>query len=192
MIELGFFLLFIMAGTTQQSPFAVAEDPLFGSPDQIFVVCEDSQIDPLASTTGEQSRIDGFILTGTSHCERLVFEYGERDSFVDYVTLHVESRAKNVAQTLKARLVGKNKPFAQGIVIDVDSDRPALSHFVKMAFINEFREVFGVEIPLYRSKEDPHVLFVKIQVKRLQDPQGCLEVRLGTTDSRGGIQWAAL
>jgi hypothetical protein len=139
------------------------------------------------------NRLEGFKLTGTYICERTIFEYGERDSFAEYVIEHSEARAKGVAQALRnAKLYRTLTAKSQPLEIEVRSDDLPLGQFIKSVFTHELTVALG---PKYVSRANllqPASSKLLVTINRLQDPQDCLEINLSTINERGAITWQAL
>lgn len=193
MIGVVLLLTLVLSDTSHRFTFHSPDDPLAVSTLDSLATCRENFPEQPAEANFEKNRLEGFRLTGTYYCPRTLFEYGERDSFVDYVVKHSEGRAKGVAQTLRARLIeGRDVTTIKPINLIVIGDDAPLVAVVKAVFINELAQVFDPSLIAAAPTPQSSGSVLQIRIRRLQDPVDCFSVRLLSSHPHGGPSWSSL
>ncbi len=192
MISYALVLFIILANTSQTHFLSSPDDPFTAGSLNTTSGC--IELPPPGSLARiANDRLSGFKLTGTYSCERTIFEYGERDSYADYVVQHVEKRAQGVAQTLGAHfLATPTKLKTSSVTIEVLADDAALGHFVESVFSHELNNKLGSQSVRRAVTNPTYTPKLRIRLQRLQDPTDCFKVTLVSTDRFGDIQWLHL
>jgi hypothetical protein len=186
-----FVLIFLVIGTGADSNFVLSPEDsyllkLSDSPPPCYIETSKNNL----LEVGKPHRLEGFNMRGTYKCDRPIFEYGERDSFVDYVTSHQTDRARSVAQVLNQRLGDKIRQKSIGpIALEIQTEDESLRATLLATFAGEITQLLGPnsirrEVP--DAKYAPRVL---LKVLRLQDPIEFLNVKILLPDSAGEPQW---
>jgi hypothetical protein len=186
-----FVLIFIVIGSGADPNFVMSPE------DSYFLKLSDSPPPCVLQTEknnvleyDKPNRIEGFNMRGTYKCERSLFEYNDRDSFVDYVTAHQAARAKQVAEVLNQRIGDKIRSKKLGsIVLEIDSEDESLRATILATFANEITQSLGPNSVQRVLTEEKSVPRVKLKVYRLQDPVEFLNVKLLLPDDSGVYKW---
>jgi hypothetical protein len=186
-----FVLIFLVLGTGADSHFVVSPEDsyllkLTDAPPPCYVETDKNNVLEL----DKPNRLEGFHMRGTYKCARPIFEYNERDSFVDYVTVHQFARAKHVAQVLNQRIGEKIREKNLGpIVLEIDTEDEALRSTLLATFANEITQTLGPNSVRREWLGETYAPRILLKVYRLQDPIEFLNVKILLPNDLGELKW---
>lgn len=171
MIEAMVLILLVMAGVTSSgsiglSPVVLADVGILeGSQPQCRPRTPEEHPNLGKSVSGKV----GFYGTDVQMvCERQVFDYGERDSFFDFVA---SVAPKNVEMSARrfAQLQQSNPHFAQIFAVQIQSDEPMIQQYLEHLVRTEFSGYLkaGAISNMPASEHAPAL--IKIEVRRVDD-----------------------
>jgi hypothetical protein len=153
----------IVAGTTNTN---------FSSPDTLFENGEMERPLPKCEEVGFSGKQDDakakaatFSIRGEYHCGRDIYQYGERDSFYEYVTKSASQRLRQAVLTLN------NKPELreQTWRVQVISDDEAVKAYLKTLATTELVESLGSGHVARLDAIDSKLPTLFVRVRRVED-----------------------
>ncbi len=179
-----FFALLLVIGTSADKYFFASPEDMLNSKEPH---CVEEDLNTKSLQIPEPHRLDGFKLKGTYVCERNIFNYGERNSFVDYIASHQVNRARSAAMALQKIIEGDSggantilKEGKQPLSFEFETDMTDVLPTLKSTFIQEFTAVFGPEtvsrLSNNISNNKNYYPRIKIKIKKLQDPMAFMEI----------------
>ncbi len=117
-----------------------------------------------------------FHLRGFYRCERDVFEYGERNSFVNFVTKNSGQHAKLVARQVKRlRSTSTDKI---GVEVDTDQALASIKPYLLTTYETALHETLGADHVLKLSGSLQASDILRIQVRRLDDASSLFRAKI--------------
>ena len=176
MFELIFGLAFLLSIS---DPFTRYE---YGIDSDLPPACRKVSEEQIVEERGEGKGKAARWLTSNDYiCERTIFEYGDRDSFYDFVTLHAAPRARHIALQLK-KITEKQTIWGIRIVSD-DEDVKA---FLIDLYRYELTNILGYgHVKRQDYAEDRGPLLV-VTVRRVQDA----DILFAADAYKEGDSWA--
>jgi hypothetical protein len=203
-----FVLIFLVLGTGVNSNFLVSPEDsyllkLSDAPTPCYIDSDKNNV----LEYDKPSRTEGFRMRGSYKCDRPIFEYGERDSFVDYVTAHQIARAQSVAQVLNQKIgIQIREKIFGPIILEIQTDDESLRSTLLATFTNEIIQTIGpnsIQRELHKEKNTNSfksskgmqssalhfIPRVMLKVNRLQDPIEFLNVMVLLPEELGDLKW---
>ena len=142
--------------------------------------CKKVQVEQLGRK-GHKAKGKRALLIDDSYtkCERNIFDYGERDTFFEHLSMHSPQRAQQVANMLKRF----NHSKIEGYFLTVNADDPDVAHHVKEVF----RFALASKLPkgkVVRSSTNQKLAAVSITVNRVQSLEDLFDIRLNWQGKR--------
>ena len=106
-------------------------------------------------------------------CEHMLIDYGERDTFFDFVARSAPQRARQASHALQrllagaAPLVAGGQPF--GITVRIDTDDPQIRTYLTALFTNELTQTLGHLVVRHQAADGKGQAEVAVTVRRVQD-----------------------
>lgn len=117
-------------------------------------------------------------------CERLIFEYGERDSFYDFVTQHASDYIRQAVNDIR-KWEESNKAMDEELhwQIDVRADEAYVSSYVHKLLVFELASAKrpGKTLRQSMSKSNSksnRSAVIKVTVRKVQDPDLLFQIEL--------------
>ena len=160
---------------------SISNDLLPNQTSDLF--CRDStEEETIDGSTANYGKASAFNLRGFYRCERKLFEYGDRNSFIDLVAESVPSQADFAARKFKD-FIKSNRTFNESnhkiLAIEVISEVDVLTPLVE----NAFQTVFAQRVTDFKilrrptSEIRPHHR-LRVYVRRIDDPSAIIQTRL--------------
>lgn len=120
-----------------------------------------------------------FSLSGLYRCERKLFEYGERNSFISMVAEAAPIQADIAARKIKAIIFDRAKIDQikhRKLVLDVTSDVDSVIPLVESAYQTAFTQrLKNITILKQNDVKDPDLYRVKVNILRVDDVNNILQ-----------------
>jgi hypothetical protein len=128
-----------------------------------------------------------FSLKGFYHCPSGIFRYGERDSFVDFLTKHAPKRARQVVFQL-SQMERQKDPW----LLRVESEEENLKQYTQDLFASELVTVLGAGKLWRKEPYERYRPLLRVVVRRLDDQRECLHVTALLPGSEEESSWRDL
>lgn len=195
-----FAYLFIIGllglGSTTQWLSPASSYELTGAGD-VDLSCRDSTAEELR-TFGDSNygKASTFNLRGSYRCERPIFEYGDRNSFINLVMAssprHADYAARRVKIYLEDHLRMKSSDHANQVAVDVVTDLAVIKPYLENLYQTSLATRLARAQVLRIGKEkEGYLATLRIEVERVDDPEAILKASLGLQGARG-VTWINL
>jgi hypothetical protein len=176
-VALLFFIPIVLPGYFGPTPETLYElqiDTARGRSGERPPPCTVDDVEPTAEhpMTGK-GKITNHNWTGKFKCQRKLFDYGERNSFYDYVSQHAPNRASRAAFALSQRLdstgasgVSKREPW----YINVRANDPVVANYVRSVFETELFPILPTGSLKRYSSVGSNANEIDVEVQTVDDP----------------------
>jgi hypothetical protein len=140
---------------------------------------EEEKVDAEITNYGKSAT---FSLNGLYRCERSLFDYGDRNSFINLVANTAPGQADVAARKINAIISNNVKSTTTKsvrLVIDVNSESEFVIPLVVAAYQTAFAQrLRTIQILRRDDLNDPNLYRVRVNVHRIDDPNNILKTTL--------------
>jgi|GEM_PF-2038182 len=162
-------------GPTPETMYELQFDIARGKTGERPPPCTVQEAEPTAEhPIAGKGKITNHNWTGRFNCQRKLFDYGERNSFYDYVSQYAPDRATRAAFALSQKLdgagsgsVSKQEPW----YINVRAQDPVVANFVRSVFETELFPILPTGSLKRFSTVGSNANEIDVEVQTVDDPE---------------------